>query len=324
MATRFALGVDGGGTKSDAVLVDEFGNIVGWGRGGTGQSHWAGREGALESYSTAVRGALGDRYPEDLWVAGIYWPYLERIGINISSSKYVNAGEVERGLAAGLETHGIVVLSGTGSFVAGLTEDGRCLTLDGLGPVLGDYGSGYQIGLAGMRAAMASSWGPSRKTILETLIPQSLGVENTEGIFRLVYFDEFGRSQTASVAKVVARAAEEGDDVARKIILRAADDISEVAADVIRQLGLENSNYALVASGGVAQGCSMYWERVVERVLEIAPNLRPIRPILKPCVGAALLALKAMGVQWTPELVDRIKETQQAFAQNYDTLLKGS
>ncbi|MDI6827606.1 MAG: BadF/BadG/BcrA/BcrD ATPase family protein [Armatimonadota bacterium] len=318
MKIRFALGVDGGGTKSDAVLVDEIGNVLGWGRGGTGQSHWAGSKGALESYATAVQGALGDRRPANLWVAGLYWPYLERIGISIPFSRYVNASEVERGLAAGLETHGIVVLSGTGSFVAGLTENGKCLTLDGLGPVLGDYGSGYQIGLAGMRAAMASSWGPKRKTILENLIPEALGARNTEEVFRMVYFEEFGRSKTASVAKVVARAAEQGDTIARKIILQAADDISEVASDVIRQLGLEESNCAIVASGGVAQGCAMYWNRVVERVLEIAPNLRPVCPVFKPCIGAALLALKAMGVPWTPELVERIKETQQAFIPSED------
>ncbi|MCX6375927.1 MAG: hypothetical protein NTU88_07860 [Armatimonadetes bacterium] len=307
---RLALGVDGGGTKSDAVLIDEQGSVLGWGRGGTGQVLWAGREAALEAYTDAIRQALGEHRPQDLWVAGLYERTFERMGLSETKTHFVHAGEVDRGLATALETHGILVLSGTGSFVAGLTASGEHLTLDGLGPVLGDHGSGYQIGLMGMRAAMAASWGPERRTSLYHVVPQELGGATPNDVFDLVYMQNMGRSGIASGAKAVIRAAEDGDDIARQIVLDAADDISGVLADVIRHLGLETSDCALVASGGIAQNCGFYWDRVCENALKLAPGLRPIRPRIRPCVGSALLALKEMGVPWTPDLLARIEETQ--------------
>ncbi len=313
MQKILALGIDGGGTKSDAVLVDEQGNVLGWGRAGTGQALWAGREGAQESYTEAIREALGDIRPSELWIAGLYEGIFNRMEFPSTQAHHVHAGELTRGLATALRTHGILVLAGTGSFVAALTESSEHITFDGLGPVLGDYGSGYQIGLAGMRAAMAASWGDERQTSLETLVPQELGVDTVRDVFNLVYMQHIGRSRIASAAKAVQRAANQGDYIARRIILQAADDISDVLADVVRRLHLEESNCALVASGGIAQNCSMYWSRVCDRALEIAPSLQPIQPKVRPCIGSALLALQAMGVPWSQELLTRIEETQQPF-----------
>ena len=310
---RLSLGVDAGGTKSDAVLIDETGAVIGWGRGGSAHSLYVGTQAALESYAEAVKSALGDHHPNELWVAGPWYRALDALDIGLPEVRFVQARELTMGLAMALETCGVLVLSGTGSFVGGLTESGQTLTLDGLGPVLGDHGSGYQIGLMGIRAAMASCWSPRRRTVLEQIIPRELGVRTLEGVFDLVYTQHIGRSRIASAARAVARAAEDGDEIARNIILHAADDISEVLADVIGRLGIEDSDLALVASGGVAQGSALYWDRVCERALEIAPRLRPIRPKVRPCVGAALLALKAMGIAWSHDLLARIEETQTPF-----------
>lgn len=313
-----ALGVDGGGSKSDAVVIDEQGTVLGWGRGGTGQILWAGRDAALENYSEAIRDALGGREPGDLWVAGLHGRVLDRLGMKRTSIHYVPAGELTRGLATALETHGILVLSGTGAFVAGLMESGEHVILDGLGPVLGDHGSGYAIGLMGMRAAMSASWAPERATILEQSVPRALGVADTNEVFSLVYYEQIGRSRIASAAKAVVRAAEDGDRIAREIVLQAADDISATLADLIHRLHLQQSDCALVASGGIAQTCRMYWERVCERALAVAPGLRPVRPRVRPCIGAALLALREMGVGWTPALLARIEETQKPFLERLD------
>lgn len=306
---QLALGVDGGGTKSDAVLVDESGSVLGWGRAGSAAGFYVGTEAARASCVEAVRAALAEACPRDLWVAGLSKYIFDEAGVSIPQTHFVRADEITMGLAAALETHGIVVLSGTGAFVAGIAETGARAHLDSLGPVLGDYGSGYQIGLMGMRAAMASSWTAERHTVLERLVPEQLGVDDLRGVFNLAYVQHVGRAHTASAAEAVVRAAEDGDAVARKIILQAADDISDVLADVIHRLHAEEADYALVASGGIAQGCEMYWSRLCERALEMAPNLRPVCPKIPPCVGAALIALREMGVPWSQELVSRIEET---------------
>ena len=311
---RLALGVDGGGSKVDAVLVDESGNVLGWGRGGSAHSLYVGAQTAVQSYEEALQSALAGHKPRTLCIAGLN----RRLAgfMTIENAQIVHVGEQSMGLAMALQTHGLLVLAGTGAFVAGLTEDGRYLHFDGMGPVLGDHGSGYQIGLMGIRAVAASSWSSERKTVLAHTVPQALGVTSLHEIFDLVYAQHIGRSRIASAAKAVIRAAEDGDAVAAKIVLAAADDIAEVLLDVIRGLGIENSDYALVASGGVAQRSKMYWGRICERALEVAPHLKPIQPAIRPCVGAALIALKAMGVPWSQELLSRIEETQKPYLES--------
>jgi N-acetylglucosamine kinase-like BadF-type ATPase len=274
---------------------------------------------ALEGYTEAIRGAMGNHRPRELWISGTPERIFEDPGIQVSEPHFVHADELSRGLAAALQTHGIVVLAGTGAFVGALTESSGRVVLDGLGPTLGDYGSGYQIGLMAMRAAMAASWTPERATVLQHLVPRALEVSSLRDVFDLVYVQQISRTRTASAAKAVLKAADDGDAVARRILIRAADDISEVLADVIRSLHLEDSDCALVASGGIAQNSRIYWERISENALRLAPGLRPMQPHVKPCVGAALLALRGMGITWTPDLVARIEETQKPYLAKLDS-----
>lgn len=316
---RLALGVDGGGSKVDAILVDETGTILGWGRSGSAAGVYVSLSDARKAYDEAIRMAMGSYRPHTLWISGIPKYGFEGVGVDTPESHFIDAGEASRALASALETCGLVVLSGTGAFVSGITETGESVHLDSLGPILGDHGSGYQIGLMGIRAAMAASWSPKRQTILEQVVPKALAVNSTSDIYRLVYMENIGRSGIASVAKGVAAAAEEGDAIARKIILQSADDIADVLADVIYRLKAQDANYALVASGGVAQGSRLYWERVCERALEIAPRLRPVQPKVPPCAGAALLALKAMGVPWSDGLLESIESSSA----QYQEMLQG-
>ena len=313
MNNRLALGVDGGGSKVDAILVDETGTVLGWGRSGSAAGVYVSLSDARKAYDEAIHAAMGSYRPHTLWISGIPKYGFEGVGIAAPESHFVDAGEVARALASALETYGLVVLSGTGAFVSGITETGESVHLDSLGPILGDHGSGYQIGLMGIRAAMAASWSPKRQTILEQVVPRALGVNSTSDIYKLVYIEDIGRSGIASVAKAVATAAEQGDAIARKIILQAADDIADVLADVIDRLGARDADYALVASGGVAQGSRLYWDRVCERALEIAPRLRPVQPRIPPCAGAALLALKAMGVLWSHGLLESIESSSRRY-----------
>jgi N-acetylglucosamine kinase-like BadF-type ATPase len=201
------------------------------------------------------------------------------------------------------------VLAGTGSFVHGRTLEGRDLHLGGRGPILDDYGSAYQIGLRGLRAAFASEWTEARRTSLAAAIPDALEVHNLGRVFDLVYVDHIGRRQIAALASTVDAAAEGGDRVAVSCLELAADELAEVAFDVTRELEMESLPCPVIRIGGVARNSRIWWERLKQRLSEIAPDMRPITPAVAPAVGAALLALRQMGVQWTPDLLARASET---------------
>jgi len=313
---RYALGIDGGGSKCDAVLIDETGTTIGWGRGGPTHRWYDTPEVIAASFAEAVRGALRDIHGGRIWVAG--YPPSDRVQQIINAAggvvTIVDAGEVETAFASVQEDWGMVVLSGTGSFVHGRTPDGRSLHLGGLGPILGDYGSAYSIGLCGMRAAFVADWTKARRTSLAEMVPAALGVENLRGVFELTYGENaLSRRQVAALAKIVDQEATKGDRIAIRCIHEAADELADIAVDVVNELGMAQLDFPVVAAGSVAQKSRVWWERVCSRIVAVAPNVQPIVPRVQPAVGAALLALRTMGVQWTPKLIDRIVETQRPF-----------
>lgn len=313
---RYALGVDGGGSKCDAVLVDDTGAVVGWGRGGPAHTWYDPPEVIATSYADAVGQALGKVRGAEIWLAGCgaYDRAQQIIKAVGDIAALVPAGEVEAALASAQEDWGMVLLSGTGSFADLSTPDGRRLHAGGMGPLLGDYGSGYAIGLRGLRAAFASRWTRSRRTSLAEAIPRALGVESLSEVFELAYQTKtLGRRQTAALAKVVDREAESGDAVATRCLELAANELADLATDLVRELDMEEAGFPVVASGGVAQHSRLWWAEICSRIAAVAPDSRPVIPAVLPVVGAALLALRAMGVQWTPELIATIVRTQRPF-----------
>jgi len=310
---RYALGVDGGGSKCDAVLLAEDGTVAGWGRGGPVHHWYDAADVIAASYGDAVSRALKGVTGARLCVAGHFhspraWEAVRTAGEVVST---VQAGEVNVAFAAAGVDWGLIVLAGTGSFVHLRTPDGRGRHAGGLGPILGDYGSAYDVGLRGLRAAFASGWLQSRATTLGHAIPEALGVADLRHVFHLTYNERaLNRRRIASLARVVDREAEAGDAIAAGCLRDAADDLADMAVGMIRESGVEDAGLPVIASGSVAQKSRLWWRHMCGRLAEVAPGIEPIIPRVPPAVGAALLALGAMGVEVTPALIERIVATQ--------------
>jgi len=311
---RYVLGVDGGGSKCDAVLIAEDGTVVGWGRGGP-TAHWYDTpEVIAHSYADALTAALAGVHDAQIWVAGhCRTPgarqIIEAAGEVIGRTF---AGETEVAFASAGEDRGLIVLAGTGSFVHLRTADGRTRHVGGMGPVLGDYGSAYEVGLRGLRAAFAGHWLALRRTSLSAAIPAALGVAGLREIFDLVYVQRcLDRRAIAALASTVDREAEAGDAIAVECVRGAADDLAELAVELIAEMDAGDEDLPVIASGSVAQRSRIWWEHMCARIAAVAPRMRPIIPAVRPVVGAALLALRDMDVAVTPELIDRIVATQQ-------------
>mgnify|MGYP005864163875 FL=1 len=74
---------------------------------------------------------------------------------------------------------------------------------------------------------------------------------------------------------------------------------------------MHDEQFPVIGVGSVAQKSRLWWERLCVRIHELAPAAEPLLPKVKPVVGGALLALKEMGVEWTPGLLERILATQE-------------
>lgn len=286
-ADATVLAFDGGGTKCHALLVRSDGQVLGWGTGeGPGLS---GR--SKEAFLMAARAALARHVPASLAMVNAHPRLMAALGkqdIAVLSASKVSESEAAFALAG--ETCGLVVLSGTGSFVHGKTSDGRELHLDGAGPVLGDSGGAYFIGLMALRAAAKSDWHPRFHTTLHKRLYSFYKLTDLNSLinFSLKPMD---RSVIAAFARVVDEEAVGGDPVAGRILISAADEIADILQAAIDRLEMAQESYTMIGAGSVMHS-SIYWTRLCEQTRKFAPRLTPVRPPHPFVLGVALASLR--------------------------------
>jgi hypothetical protein len=284
-------------------VVREDGALLGWGRGqpaarqgrtvtGTGRSQTA----VQEALTKALEGIVCD----ELLVVNYSprFPYACFAPHCRGRVRFRSVREAPAARALAGVRDGIVAVAGTGAVVGAVTREGRESYLDGLGPMLGDHGSGFHIGLMAIRAAAQSGWHPRRGTALADAVYAHLGgrVGDRHGDSLITYMlGDRDRSEIASVARIVNEQAERGDSTAVDLLQQAAADMAGTVFDLADTLGMTAEAYPFVGTGSVATRSRIYWERLCELVAEFAPAFVPMRSPLPPVIGVALWGLQHGG-----------------------------
>jgi N-acetylmuramic acid 6-phosphate etherase len=255
---HYIIGVDGGGTKTLALLAGLDGQVIARGVSGPSNYNAVGFEKACSSLETAISTVRKD-YPGDivalcLGLAGAgrredierfqSWAQNKFPGTIV---KVVNDAEIL--LAAGsLTGPTLALVCGTGSFVYGRTRTGEMIRAGGWGYLFGDEGSGYAIGAAALRAVMKSYDGRGPSTVLTELILKKRELSSPQDLVHHIYGAESPRLEVASLSELVEEAAERNDAVAIFILEDAARELVKCLAVVYPKLG--ESDIPLVISGG--------------------------------------------------------------------------
>ncbi len=312
---RHYLGIDGGGSKCDAVLIDETGTVLGWGHAGA--TSYQSTEASTNSVQQAVEAALEGQNVTDLsigslWVANDLVEFLGEMGISATCRSVF---EWDASFAAAERTWGILALSGTGSWVQGRTPDGRMLRLGGLGPILGDEGGGWDLGLRGIKAALRAKWSPQLQTTLGEAVPEAMGYDSLllSVVGLPITSGQITRAQIAAVAPVVLREAVAGDRIALDIVHKSAEHLSEYGRIVIEDLGVVGEGYPLLGVAGLLQGSQLYWDTFCEHILRHDSTLQPEVVPTRIAVGAVLKLMQNDGIDTSKSIHARVLETQQAF-----------
>ncbi|HTQ11064.1 MAG TPA: BadF/BadG/BcrA/BcrD ATPase family protein [Fimbriimonadaceae bacterium] len=310
---RYLLAIDSGGTKCEAVLADETGRVAGRGvcdlNHRPGERHPGGCGRAEETIAQAVTQALREAPTlDELHVAGRR-PEPGLLEAMAKRVVYHAIREQDAPMALAGATAGVVVLAGTGAFAYGRAPDGRELLLDALGPLYGDHGGAYQIGLAAVRAAGSASWHERYATSLAEVVSRACReLAGDPADFNMIAYmlDARDRSEIASLARLVNAQANADDRIAREILVAAADDIVETVRCVVERLDLAGDALPLIGTGGVATHSSIYWKRVVERVQGFAPAFHPVLTD-RPQVYGLLLGIAAQLGSDSPDFRARLR-----------------
>ncbi len=299
---RWVLGFDGGGTKTDCVLMDESGAVAARSRSGASNPTSFGAEVSLAALSGAASDALrtAGRSEKDVayLVAGISGagePSMRsalQLGLQpgFPNATILITSDLVLSLGATGEIPSVVVIAGTGSAVLGRTAPFELARAGGFGPVIGDPGSAYDIG----RKAVAMCF---QKHLNSEAFPLGAKILET---FKWKFNEFFDRARVQpgavfpKIFPVVGGAAEGGDVAARTLLVGAAQDLQEQAREVIEKLKLRDANFFLAKTGGVFDGSAFLNGQFDSLIREIAPKAR-IGPLPRTVAeAAAQLAREAL------------------------------
>ncbi|MCJ7625200.1 MAG: hypothetical protein MUO76_17015 [Anaerolineaceae bacterium] len=300
------LGVDGGGSKTIALLADHQGNVLGRGSGSSSNHLYIGEAAARHSLMDAIQSAFkaanlpfqmvsaiclgmaGADRPEDCTLIKS-WVDEEKLA---HKSSVVN--DCILLLWAGTpEGWGIGVVSGTGSIVVGRRRDGQVQRAGGWGYLIGDEGSGFVVGKAALQAISHAHDGIGPPTRLTEHILDHWGLHTPTDLIHHLYNTDVGVGEIAKLAAFVGIAVKEGDPVAQEILGRAGHDLGRAVVAVHQKLGFPQE-VPTALGGGVLVNNIFLADALRNVVLDSGLRLSPIKIVHEPAQGAVRLAINQL------------------------------
>ncbi len=242
-SSTFRIGVDGGGSKTELILVDESGEIVDRQMAPGCNPNSVGPDQAR----AVMLEALGQIHRQTVTETRLYMAGSPAFWREFAGELHGNEfGRVDTfddsapvlELATGGEP-GLVLHGGTGSFVAARAPDGTVHYAGGLGWRFGDPGSGYDLGRRAISRALLELQGWAPRTRLSPIVHShaELGDDATVGaITRYFYQGDQPNKVIAALAPAVLHLASEGDETARKLVLESARGLLDLAVQVATRL----------------------------------------------------------------------------------------
>ncbi len=303
---RLILGVDGGGTKTEAWLarvgVDGRPTVVGRGRGSSSNPRAVGMEAALVNLDAALDAAWAD--------AGITASAVDTAVFAMSGAGHasvqqqIRAWADERGIAGKLyfkhdaepvlaegtpEGWGVALIVGTGSAAIGCGPDRQRKVVGGWGYHYGDEGSAYWIGRRALEAVARAADGRGVPTQLTTALLVRLGVDEPRSILGALEAHGNVRGAIADLADAVERVAQSGDATALRIVDSAAEELATMIEALAEQLALGRW-FPLALAGGVACGSELLRTKLLSALAGQSLKPDPVTMVPHPVAGCLRIA----------------------------------
>jgi N-acetylglucosamine kinase-like BadF-type ATPase len=311
------LGVDGGNTKTVALLAHTDGTIVGAGRVlGCADIYATPADDALsvigdaiDEASTAAGVRRRDFVAPTFSLAGADWPEDFALLEHRLDARWQGACVVNDAIGALRATipdgPGVVVVCGTGTATGARGSDDRTWHSSFWQQPQG----ARQLGTDALGAIYRSELGIDPPTELVARILGALGAGSVaEVLHRATARARLRRFDPAVLASVLLDTAEAGDPAARRIVATHGRALGEVALAAARRVGIAGSAFRLALAGGVVRHPGrLLPDAIIEAVRERAGDVVPVRPNLEPAVGALLLAFDRAAIEVTPAVEQRLR-----------------
>lgn len=312
----YFLGIDGGGTKTTGVLSDLDGNEIRAKKGKPGNPAVLGKE----SFSRNIEQLLQDLL-QNLPAPGVKGTTIGLAGAGREAEKRM-AKEVLSEIGLGnctiltdvellyYSVHraepGIVISSGTGSVCMVQDEEGHLRQLGGWGYLLGDEGSGFDIGRMAIRNALTEA---ERGEKVSPLTAELLGfyqVKQASELITRVHASANPQNLVASCAQLVCGQCNAGEVNALLIIESAAQALIQQAISAIEHLP-GGSDCKIALTGGLLRHGSPIRKQFLNQAHHFGLKFNLVEPSVQPAAGAVIHAINRAGESVSESLRQKLE-----------------
>ncbi|HUL16622.1 MAG TPA: BadF/BadG/BcrA/BcrD ATPase family protein [Terriglobales bacterium] len=299
---RCFFGFDGGGTKTECVLMDESAKVVARTRSGPSNPSRIGVDAAANSLRDAASLALREAGAAPSEVQAICAGLAGTARAEFAEKMRAALADLFPGAAIRVLTDyelalamvppgpAIVLVAGTGSVAFGRRADGKTARAGGFGPAASDEGSAFDVGRAAMEALTRDNALETNEPPLTRQILRQLGCANWEDVQARAHSN--ADAVFPRIFPVVAAAADAGDSLANSLLTAAARNLRSLAKSVAETLGIASSPFSLALTGGML-GCSTFLDGVLDESLhEAFPQASAFALTDSPAEAAARLSFE--------------------------------
>ena len=300
---RFFLGVDVGSSKTHAVIADETGACIGFGKAWGGNHQVVGYDG-LENVLKESFGAASEMAGVDhthiagagFGVAGYDFPsdresHLRAISaLGLSCPVEVVNDGINGLLAGATRGIGVNVTSGSSNNCRGRNKDGKEGRVVGNGATFGEYGGAIEIVQRGLQMVNYAWIKRIPPTALTKIFIEAVGAKDEMDLMDGLSSEQY--HLFPYLALEVIKAANEGDDAAREILRWSGEELGWLAVSVARQIEMENDEVEIIQSGSVFDAGEIIMNPMREIVTKHLPKAKLIRLDGPPVVGAVILGME--------------------------------
>ncbi len=301
----YLIGIDGGGTKTDCLVVDENNQIVAKASAGPSNPRILGMDLATLNIASSIKKALSDVEKKKIGFLFIGIPafaeefkereeeirdlVLERLGdFSIDKEDVVVGSDQEAAFISGTEKKdGVIVISGTGSVARGWNKEKEVKTA-GWG-YLAEGGAAYEVGQKTYQSVVEALDGRDEKTLLTEMVLEKFDAKDIDDLNKVIYHLTPVES-LAPLSVLVNEAAERGDEVAKKILIDTSSYLFKTAKNTIKRLDFKET-FPVVLTGGMFNSKTFldHFREEIEKEFTLAAVIIPEE---KPVYGAVKLAKK--------------------------------
>ncbi|HLS10172.1 N-acetylglucosamine kinase [Lentibacillus sp.] len=284
------LAIDGGGTKTIAVITDADGNVLSSGKSGTSNYQVAGFKATIKTLKHVIKKAIGqlnetifhhdteinfnvgvfalagiDTQKDEANVQEIVKQVIEESGVQINRVIVENDA---LSVLLGETNHspGVILISGTGSIAFAHDGMGHYARAGGWGHRLGDEGGGYWIGKEAIRAILKMLDGRGPETVLSNLVLNHFQFEKYEQLYNWVYGPNYTIHDVGKLSTIVEEANQLGDPVSKSILDRAVSELYCLVSAVVKRANISDEPFKLLFLGGVLQNSEYVKRELIYKV----------------------------------------------------------